>query len=149
MKPPYARRGFSARAVWGAGKVLFVAQGCQLRLDCPEDRRRFRGPLCGIRTPQHRRADFPVHLPRKEAGMQDTTVSGVRCASDSGANTRRRFFSRAVHHADEDELLAQVLITSWSLATGRTLRAGAAPHSLTANDLYSFRAYNRRGTCSP
>ena len=58
--------------------------------------------------------------------MQDTTVSGIRFASDSGAKSRRRFFSRAVRHANEDELLARVLITSWSLATGRTLRGVAA-----------------------
>ena len=70
--------------------------------------------------------------------MHDTTVSGIHRASDSGVNTRRRFFSLAVHHADEDELLARVLITSWSLATGRTLRAGAAPQSLTEEELISF-----------
>ena len=62
--------------------------------------------------------------------MQDTTVSGMCFASDSGAESRRRFFSRAVRHANEDELLARVLITSWSLATGRTLR-GVPPQSLT------------------
>jgi hypothetical protein len=57
-------------------------------------------------------------------------------ASDSGAKSRRRFFSRAVRHANEDELLARVLITSWSLATGRTLRGG--PQSLTKDELISF-----------
>jgi hypothetical protein len=77
--------------------------------------------------------------------MQDTTVSGRHCASDSGANARRRFFSRAVHHADDDELLARVLITSWSLATGRTLRAGVAPHSLTEEELISFWADDKIG----
>jgi len=70
--------------------------------------------------------------------MKDTTVSGTHYASGSGANTRGRFFSRAVRHASEDELLARVLITSWSLATGRTLRAGAAPQSLTEDELISF-----------
>ena len=69
--------------------------------------------------------------------MQDTTVSGMCFASDSGAKSRRRFFSRAVQHANEDELLARVLITSWSLATGRTLR-GAPPQSLTEDELISF-----------
>ncbi len=70
--------------------------------------------------------------------MQDTTVSGIRYASDSGANTRRRFFSRAVYRPNEDELLARVLITSWSLATGRTLRGGVAPQSLSEDELISF-----------
>ncbi len=78
--------------------------------------------------------------------MQDTTVSGMRSASGSGANARDRFFSRAVHHADEDELLARVLITSWSLATGRTLRAGVAPQSLTEDELISFWADDQIAT---
>ena len=69
--------------------------------------------------------------------MQDTTVSGIRFASDSGAKLRHRFFSRAVRHANDDELLARVLITSWSLATGRTLR-GVPPQSLTEDELIEF-----------
>jgi hypothetical protein len=56
-------------------------------------------------------------------------------ASDYSAKSRRRFFSRAVQHANEDELLARVLITSWSLATGRTLR-GVPPQ--TEDELISF-----------
>jgi hypothetical protein len=70
--------------------------------------------------------------------MQDTNVSGIRYASDSGANARRGFFSRAVSRPDEDELLARVLITNWSLATGRILRTGVAPQSLTEDELISF-----------
>ena len=69
--------------------------------------------------------------------MQDTTVSDMRYASDSGAKARRKYFSRAVRHANEDELLARVLITSWSLTTGRTLRC-APPQALTEEDLISF-----------
>ena len=69
--------------------------------------------------------------------MQDTTVSGMRYASDSGAKARRKFFSRAVRHANEDELLARVLITSWSLTTGRTLRC-VPPQALTEEELISF-----------
>ena len=69
--------------------------------------------------------------------MQDTTVSGMCFVSDAGVKSRRRFFSRAVRHANEDELLARVLITSWSLATGRTLRGGP-PQSLTEDELISF-----------
>jgi hypothetical protein len=78
--------------------------------------------------------------------MQDTTVSGVRSASDSGAKERHRFFRRAVHHADEDELLARVLITSWSLTTGRRLPAGVAPQSLTVDELISFWADDQIAT---
>ena len=69
--------------------------------------------------------------------MRDTTVSGMRYASDFGAKARRKYFSRAVRHANEDELLARVLITSWSLTTGRTLR-GVPPQSLTEDELISF-----------
>jgi hypothetical protein len=80
--------------------------------------------------------------------MQDTTVSSILRASDSGANARRRFFSRAVRHADEDELLARVLITSWSLTTGRTLRTGVRPQSLTEDELISFWADDQIGVAS-
>jgi hypothetical protein len=69
--------------------------------------------------------------------MQDTTVSGLRFASDSGVKARRRFLSRTPRYSGEDELLARVLITSWSLATGRTLRS-AAPQTLTEDELISF-----------
>ena len=69
--------------------------------------------------------------------MQDTTVSGMRYASDSGAKVRRKYFSRAVRHANEDKLQARVLITSWSLTTGRTLR-GVPPQALTEEELISF-----------
>jgi hypothetical protein len=78
--------------------------------------------------------------------MQDTTVSGIRRTSDSGPTARRRFFSRAVYHPDEDELLARVLITSWSLATGRILQAGVAPQSLTEDELISFWADDQIAT---
>ena len=69
--------------------------------------------------------------------MQDTTVSGLWFAGDSGVNTRRRFLSRTPRPCREDELLARVLITSWSLATGRTLR-GVEPQALTEDELISF-----------
>jgi hypothetical protein len=69
--------------------------------------------------------------------MQDTTVSGIGFAGDSGAKPRRRFFSLAVRHGHHDELLAGVLISSWSLATGRTLR-GVPPQSLTEDELINF-----------
>ena len=70
--------------------------------------------------------------------MQDSNVSGMCFTSDSGAKPRRGFSSRAAsRHANHDELLARVLITSWSLATGRTLRA-VSPQSLTEDELISF-----------
>ena len=69
--------------------------------------------------------------------MQDTTVSGLRLASDSGVNVKRRFPGWTPRPSREDELLARVLITSWSLATGRTLR-GVAPQALTEDELISF-----------
>ena len=69
--------------------------------------------------------------------MQDTTVSGLCFASDSGVNAGRGFPRQARRSAGEDELLARVLITSWSLATGRTLR-GVAPQALTEEELISF-----------
>jgi hypothetical protein len=70
--------------------------------------------------------------------MEDTTVSSIGCASVSDANARRRIFSPAVRYAAEDELLARVLITSWSLTTGRTLRTGVSPQLLTEEELISF-----------
>ena len=69
--------------------------------------------------------------------MQDTTVSGIRFGSDSGAKPRSIIFSLAVQNANHDELLARVLITSWSLTTGRTLR-GVPPQTLTEDELISF-----------
>lgn len=69
--------------------------------------------------------------------MQDTTVSGLRFASDSAVKVRRRFLSRTPRSFGEDELLARVLITSWSLTTGRTLRS-AAPQTLTEDELITF-----------
>ena len=69
--------------------------------------------------------------------MQDTTVSGIRFGSDSGAKPRSITLSLAVQHANHDELLARVLVTSWSLATGRTLR-GVPPQSLSEDELINF-----------
>ena len=70
--------------------------------------------------------------------MQDTTVSATPCASDSGAMLRRNLRAKAVDWANDDELLARVLITSWTLGTGRTLRPGVPLHSLSADELISF-----------
>lgn len=70
--------------------------------------------------------------------MPDTTVSRRPRASDSGAIPRRNLRAKPVDWANEDELLARVLITSWTLATGRTLRAGVPPQSHSADELISF-----------
>jgi hypothetical protein len=70
--------------------------------------------------------------------MQDTTVSATPCASDSGVMSRRNLRAKRVDWANDDELLARVLITSWTLATGRTLRAGVPLHALSAEELISF-----------
>jgi hypothetical protein len=51
---------------------------------------------------------------------------------------RRKSLSRSARYTNEDDLLARVLITSWSMATGRTLREGISPHSLTEDELISF-----------
>jgi hypothetical protein len=70
--------------------------------------------------------------------MHDTTVPHRPYASDSGAMSRRNLRGKPVDWGNEDELLARVLITSWTLATGRTLRAGLPPHSHSADELISF-----------
>ena len=69
--------------------------------------------------------------------MPDTTVSGIRYAGDSGGNAGRSLSGRGAFPSDEDELLARVLITNWSLTTGRTL-PGVAPQSLTEDELITF-----------
>jgi hypothetical protein len=70
--------------------------------------------------------------------MQDTTVSHRPCASDPGAMSRRNMRGKPVDWGNEDEVLARVLITSWTLATGRTLRTGVPPHAHSAEELISF-----------
>ena len=70
--------------------------------------------------------------------MQDTTVSPGPGASDSAAMSRRNLRVITGDRENEDELLARVLVTSWTLATGRTLRAGVPPRSHSADELISF-----------
>ena len=70
--------------------------------------------------------------------MQDTTVSHRSGASDSTAMSRRNLRVIPGDWGNEDELLARVLITSWMLATGRTLRAGVPPQAHSADELISF-----------
>jgi hypothetical protein len=70
--------------------------------------------------------------------MQDTTVSHRPYASDSGATLPGNLRAKTIDWGNEDELLARVLITSWTLATGRTLRAGVPPYLHSADELISF-----------
>lgn len=46
--------------------------------------------------------------------------------------------SPAIARCEDDDLLARVLITNWTLATGRILPPGVAPQSLTEDELISF-----------
>jgi hypothetical protein len=70
--------------------------------------------------------------------MQDTTVSPLSRASDSSAKSRRNTPAISEYRENDDELLARILVTSWTLATGRTLRPGVPPHSHSAEELISF-----------
>jgi hypothetical protein len=70
--------------------------------------------------------------------MKDTTVSHGPGMNDSGAMSRRNLRAESGDWGNEDELLARVLVTSWTLATGRTLRAGVPPQSHSADELISF-----------
>lgn len=70
--------------------------------------------------------------------MQDITVSHRPRATDSAALSQRNARVKSVYRENEDELLACVLVTSWTLATGRTLRAGVPPHSHSEEELISF-----------
>ena len=88
--------------------------------------------------------------------MYDTTVLRPSGARDSSAITQRERGpeepgtgqprTRAADRADD--LLASILITNWTLATGRTLPAGVAPWSLTEEDLISFWADDRMASAS-
>ena len=69
--------------------------------------------------------------------MYDITVSGMPCVRESAAIVRHETAGTTPGHTD-DELLARLLITSWTLATGRTLRAGVPPQLLSEDELISF-----------
>jgi hypothetical protein len=70
--------------------------------------------------------------------MQDSVVSHRPGASDSGATWPGNLRTKPVDWGNEDESLARVLITSWTLATGRTLRADVPPYLHSADELISF-----------
>ena len=88
--------------------------------------------------------------------MYDTTVLRPFGARDSSAITQRdprpeepgrgKPGTEAADRADE--LLAAILITNWTLATGRTLPAGISPRSLSEGDLISFWADDRMASAS-
>ena len=73
--------------------------------------------------------------------MYDTTVLRPFGARDSSAITQRdpRPQEPGTEAADRaDDLLATILITNWTLATGQTLPAGISPRSLSEEDLIRF-----------
>ena len=88
--------------------------------------------------------------------MYDTTVLRPFGARDSSAITQRDPHpekpgtgepgTEAVDRADD--LLAAILITNWTLATGRTLPAGVSPRSLSEEDLISFWADDRMASAA-
>jgi hypothetical protein len=81
--------------------------------------------------------------------MQDTTVSPAPGASDSVATSRRNTRVKPVDRENEDELLARVLITSWTLVTGRILRPGVPPHAHSEEELISFWADDQIAIAAP
>ena len=88
--------------------------------------------------------------------MYDTTVLRPFGARDSSAITQRDPRPRepgigepGTDAADRgDDLLAGILVTNWTLATGRTLPAGISPRSLSEEDLISFWADDRMASAS-
>ena len=93
--------------------------------------------------------------------MYDTTVLRPFGARDSSAITQRDPHPeepgtgvtgtgepgpRAADRADD--LLAAILITNWTLATGRTLPAGVSLRSFGEEDLISFSADDRMASAS-
>ena len=88
--------------------------------------------------------------------MYDTTVLRPFGARDSSAITQRDprpeepgIGEPGTEAADRaDDLLAAILITNWTLATGRTLPAGVSPRSLSEEDLISFWADDRMASAS-
>jgi hypothetical protein len=88
--------------------------------------------------------------------VYDTTVLRPFGARDSSAITQRDprpedpgIGEPGTDAADRaDDLLAAILITNWTLATGRTLPAGISPRSLSEEDLISFWADDRIASAS-
>ena len=71
--------------------------------------------------------------------MHDFNLSGPPGGRDGRAIPwRGRPASAAGPAAEDDEILARVLIASWTLATGRTLRDDVRPQFLSEEELISF-----------
>ena len=80
--------------------------------------------------------------------MHDITVSGMPCVRKLAAIVRHEIAGETSGHVD-DELLARLLITSWTLATGRTLPVGVPPRLLSEDELISFWADNQITAARP
>ena len=70
--------------------------------------------------------------------MHDTTVSTETCGRPTRAIVSREFHFQACRVQDDDERFARVLIASWTLLTGRTLRADVPPYLVSEEELISF-----------
>lgn len=64
-------------------------------------------------------------------------------ASDSRAIQQTQRPGTAAGLADDDQILARTLSTSWTLATGRTLRGDVPPQPRTKEEPITFRADNQ------
>jgi len=88
--------------------------------------------------------------------VYDTTVLRPFGARDSSAITQRDprpqepgIGEPGTEAADRaDDLLEAILITNWTLATGRTLPVGISPRSLSEEDLISFWTDDRMASTS-
>ena len=88
--------------------------------------------------------------------MYDTTVLRPFGARDSSAITQRdpRLQEPGMREPGAeaagraDDLLAAILITNWTLASGRTLPVGISPRSLSEEDLISFWADDQMASAS-
>jgi hypothetical protein len=88
--------------------------------------------------------------------VYDTTVLRPFGARDSSAITQRDprpeepgTGEPGTEAADRaDDLLAAILTTYWTLATGRALPAGVSPRSLSEEDLINFWADDRMASAS-
>jgi hypothetical protein len=80
--------------------------------------------------------------------MPDITGFRVACGRESTAIPLRTLSRRAADLAvqgGDDELL-RLLVTSWSLITGRSLRADVPPQRLSEDELISFWADDHLAT---
>jgi hypothetical protein len=81
-------------------------------------------------------------ITQREPGPEEPGLEEPGTGEPGAGQPRTRAAGRA------DDLLASILITNWTLATGRTLPAGVAPRSLSEEDLISFWADDRMTSAS-